>query len=69
MNSRDADYEESVKQLIESTRPDAERNPDSMDKEDIAQYEEAGIIIEIVSGARKKRKRLADKANAERDES
>lgn len=62
MNSRDADYEESLKQLIESTRPDAERHPDH-DKDDVTQYEEPGVIIEIVSGARKKRKRQADKEN------
>lgn len=58
MNSRDAAYEDALKQLIESTRPDAEKDPDGhTDKEDHVQHEEPGIIIEIVSGARKKRKR------------
>lgn len=66
MNSRDAEYEDAVKQLIESTRPDSEKpthehsSSSSYDKEGIAKYEEPGVIIEIVSGARKKRKRVLD---------
>ncbi|KAF8578025.1 hypothetical protein K439DRAFT_1663964 [Ramaria rubella] len=65
MNSRDAAYEDALKQLIESTRPEAEKDPDvHTDKEEHTQQEEAGVIIEIVSGARKKRKRnTADKEN------
>lgn len=64
MNSRDAAYEDALKQLIESTRPDAEKDLDGhTDKEDHGQHEEPGVIIEIVSGARKKRKRN----NAEKD--
>ncbi|KIJ49549.1 hypothetical protein M422DRAFT_27915 [Sphaerobolus stellatus SS14] len=60
MNSRDADYEESVKQLIESTRPEADRNGDeSHDKDDQTPFGETPVIVEIVSGARKKRKRAA----------
>ncbi|GJJ06402.1 hypothetical protein Clacol_000593 [Clathrus columnatus] len=65
MNSRDAEYEDAVKQLIESTRPDSEKpthdtSSVTHDKDDITKYEEPGVIIEIVSGARKKRKRAPD---------
>lgn len=65
MNSRDAAYEDALKQLIESTRPDAEKDTDAQtDREDHPQPEEPGVIIEIVSGARKKRKRnTAEKDN------
>jgi hypothetical protein len=65
MNSRDAAYEDALKQLIESTRPDAEKDTDAQtDKEDHTQHEEPGVIIEIISGARKKRKRnTAEKDN------
>jgi hypothetical protein len=65
MNSRDAAYEDALKQLIESTRPDAEKDPDAQtDKDEHEQHEEPPVIIEIVSGARKKRKRTtAEKEN------
>ncbi|KAF8495872.1 hypothetical protein JB92DRAFT_1085662 [Gautieria morchelliformis] len=65
MNSRDAAYEDSLREIIESTRPDAEKDPDvHTDKEDHALHEDPGVIIEIVSGARKKRKRnTAEKDN------
>lgn len=65
MNSRDAEYEDAVKQLIESTRPHSDKPtqdnpPGAYDKESIAKFEEPGVIIEIVSGARKKCKRVLD---------
>ena len=65
MNSRDAAYEDALKELIESTRPDADKDPDAhTDKDEQAQQEEPPVIIEIVSGARKKRKRpTAEKEN------
>ncbi|KAF8513143.1 hypothetical protein BU17DRAFT_95635 [Hysterangium stoloniferum] len=69
MNSRDADYEEALKQLIESTRPESERYGDGpSDKDD--QQDEPSVIIEIVSGARKKRKRnlAEEKVGRERTE-
>jgi hypothetical protein len=56
MNSRDADYEEALKQLIESTRPESERYGDGPSDKEEYQQDEPGVIIEIVSGARKKRK-------------
>ena len=65
MNSRDAAYEESIQELLESTAAEAGNANEDTNKDkagSVARSEEAyeEVVIEIGPGGRKKRKRTEE---------